>query len=142
MANPHKARGTAWESAVVTFLRGRLAGQGLARLGDIRRQASDRALEQPPDEMSVDDIRRQVQMGRLDIGDVHAAPFALECKNVKEITLASFVEQAEREAVNARMPYGAAVIKRRGKGAGQGYVVMSLETFARVLAEIRTNTAR
>lgn len=115
MGNPNKRRGTAWESAVVRFLRETLAGR-------------------------TDDIRRQVQMGHADIGDVHADPFALECKNTRQYDLAAFVEQAEREAENAGLPYGAAVVKRRGKGPGHGYVVMSLATFARVLSELRRNT--
>ncbi|GGQ07912.1 signal transduction protein with GAF and PtsI domain [Actinomadura coerulea] len=132
MANPNKRKGTAWESAVVTFLRGRLAGAGLAGL---------------------DDIRRQVQMGRADIGDVHAAPFVLECKNTAQLTLSAFVDQANREARNAQLDadmhgtagrryFGVAVVKRRGKGTGDGYAVMDLETFARVLAVIRANSDR
>ena len=111
VSNPSKRKGTEWETAGVRYLR-----------------------EMVP---ASDDIRRVAQTGRMDIGDVHAAPFCLEFKNVREITLASFVEQAEREARHAGLDYGVAVVKRRGKGTAAGYVVMSLETFAAVLAEIR-----
>jgi len=119
VSNPNKARGTAWESAVVTYLRTAL-------------ECCDG---------TADDVRRQVQMGRHDIGDIHAAPFALEAKNEKTITLASYVDQAEREAKNAGLPYGAAVVKRRGKGVASGYVVLSLATFAAVLGELREKCA-
>lgn len=107
----NKRVGTQWETAGVRYLR-----------------------EQVP---ASDDIRRVAQTGRLDIGDAHARPFALEFKNVAQINLASFVDQAEREAENAGMPYGVAIVKRRGKGPAAGYVVMSLETFAKVLAHLR-----
>lgn len=111
MSNANKRRGTEWETAGTRYLR-----------------------EHVPDG---DDIRRVAQTGRLDIGDVHARPFVLEFKNVAKVDLAAFVDQAETEAANAGLPYGVAVVKRRGKGAAAGYVVLSLATFARVLAHIR-----
>ena len=115
MSNPQKRRGTAWESAGVAYLR-----EALEALG-----------------VPFRDIRRVAQTGQRDIGDVHADPFALEFKNERTLRLAAYVDQAEREAEAAGLPYGVAVVKRRGKGAGQGYVVMSLATFARLLAHIR-----
>ncbi|GAA2609751.1 hypothetical protein SMC26_39535 [Actinomadura fulvescens] len=114
MSNPNKRRGTEWETAGTRFLRAEV-----------------------PDG---DDIRRVAQTGRLDIGDVHAAPFALEFKNTAKLELAAYVDQAEAEAHNAGLPFGAAVVKRRGKGPGAGYVVLSLATFARLLAYLRANT--
>lgn len=123
MSNPNKRRGTEWETAGVRFLRDILEG-----------------LRAP-----FADVRRVAQTGRADIGDAHADPFALEFKNTAQINLAAFVDQAEREALNAGLPFGAAVVKRRGKGPGHGYVVMSLETFGRVLAlirNLRANTPR
>jgi len=112
VSNPSKRRGTEWETAVTRFLREELGDHG-------------------------DDIRRVAQTGRHDTGDIRAVPFALECKNVAKIDLAAFVEQAEREAGHAGVPYGAAVVKRRGKGPAAGYVVVSLATFARILAYMR-----
>jgi hypothetical protein len=35
---------------------------------------------------------------------------------------------------NARQPFAVVVVKRRGKGTGQAYVAMSLETFCRLEA--------
>lgn len=126
MTNRNKAKGTAWETDGARFLNVELGMYD-----------EDGEFLDPTDP---DNVRRQVQMGAKDVADVWARPFALEFKNEKTITLASYVEQAEREARNARLPYGAAVVKQRGKGAAAGYVVMSLATFARVLAEIRANT--
>ena len=108
MANPAKRKGTAWESDIVRYLR----------------------------ENGHDDARRVAQTGRLDQGDIHVGPFVIEAKNVSSITLASFVAQAERERDNAAMPYGVAVVKRRGKGAASGYVVMSLAQFSEMLDEL------
>lgn len=115
MSNPNKRRGTEWETAGVRYLR-----------------------EEVPDG---DGIRRVAQTGRLDIGDAHAVPFCLEFKNVAKIDLPGFVEQAEREAANAGLDYGFAVIKRRGKGAAAGYAVTSYATLARLIAEVRESRA-
>lgn len=114
MSNPSKRKGTAWESSVVTYLR----------------------------EAGHDDARRVAQTGRLDQGDIHVpgAGVVIEAKNTATITLASFVDQAEKEAGHARMPYGVAVVKRRGKGAASGYAVMSLATLARVLDALKDSS--
>lgn len=106
MSHPNKARGTRWESAVRDYLRDR----GLPAF-------------------------RKVQEGARDVGDlgVWGLPFVLEAKDHASIDLAGFVDQANREAHNAREPYGVAVVKRRGKGVHQGYVVMDLETFVSIL---------
>jgi hypothetical protein len=111
VSNASKRRGTEWETAGVRYLRENV--------------------------LRGDDIRRVAQTGRLDIGDAHARPFCLEFKNVAKIDLAAFVDQAETEALNAGLPYGVAVVKRRGKGPAAGYVVTSLATFARILAGMR-----
>ena len=44
-----------------------------------------------------------------------------------KITLSSILGEALLEAKNADLPFGAAVIKRRGKGVKDSYVVMTLE---------------
>lgn len=101
MANRNKAKGTAWETAIVNFLRE--AGIVASRV---------------------------VQHGRFDEGDIHVeGDYVIEAKNVQKIDLASFVEQAQSEALNAKRPFFAAVIKRRGKNASQGYVVTTLENW-------------
>lgn len=78
-----------------------------------------------------------------DVGDIDGVlGFCLEAKAHKQIDLAGFVDEATREAKNAdshRPPgaatYGAAVIKRRGKGTEQAYVVLELRDFARLVKE-------
>lgn len=72
----------------------------------------------------------------LDKGDIIGVPgFALECKNQTQIKLAEFLAEALIEAVHAKKKYGAAVIKRRGKGVAESYVVMSLAQFTELLRE-------
>ena len=82
------------------------------------------------------DAERAYGAGRPeDIGDVVGVPgVCIECKAAKSIDLAGFVDEAERERLNARQPYGVAVVKRRGKSTDNAYVVMSLESFARFAA--------
>ncbi|GAB7187117.1 hypothetical protein ATKI12_6948 [Kitasatospora sp. Ki12] len=110
MANPSKRRGTEWESAVRAYLQ----------------------------EHHNSETRRNVQMGAKDIGDLdgyylHAA----ECKDEKTITLSSYIAQANREAVNAHQPYGAAIIKRRRANVATGYVVRDLETDVRLVNRLK-----
>lgn len=108
MANPQKAKGTRWESAVVTFLR----------------------------DLGFSEARREVQRGRLDVGDVGGFPsWALECKAYKTVgfsALAEFVTQAKREAENAGKPWGAVVLKRPRGGTADAFVIMDLATWAEV----------
>lgn len=105
--NKSKIKGTAWESAIVTFLRAR----GWPH-------AERRALQ-----------------GNLDRGDVAGCPgIVIEAKACKEITLAAFLDEAETERENDHADIGVAWIKRRGKaGAGDGYVVMSGDAFTWLL---------
>ncbi|MFD3952227.1 hypothetical protein ACFWRC_19650 [Streptomyces albidoflavus] len=110
MANPSKAKGTAFETAVVTYL---------------REHHDPRA-------------HRNVQMGAKDIGDIDGYHLhAVEAKAEKTITLADYVAQANREAINAGKPYGCAVVKRRMKGTADAYVVRDLATDVRLMNRLR-----
>jgi len=113
MANPQKAKGTRWESAVVTFLR----------------------------DLGFPEARREVQRGRLDVGDVGGFPlWALECKAYKTVSfsvLAEFATQAKREAVNAGKPWGAVVLKRPRASTADAFVIMDLATWAEVEKALR-----
>jgi glycosylphosphatidylinositol transamidase (GPIT) subunit GPI8 len=109
-ANPAKAKGTAWESALVGYLR----------------------------EHHNPGAHRNVQMGSRDIGDVDGYYLhALEAKAEKAITLADYIAQANREAIHAGMPFGCAVVKRRMKGVQDGYVVRDVRTDVRLLNRMR-----
>lgn len=109
-ANPAKAKGTAWETAWTRYIQ----------------------------ENHNPAAHRNVQMGRLDIGDVsgyylHAA----ELKAEKTITLSDYIAQANREAMHADQPFGCAVVKRRMKGVADGYVVRDVRTDVRLLNRLR-----
>jgi hypothetical protein len=115
MSSPAKRKGTRWESAVRDFLR------EFPILKHARRVAAE---------------------GRLDIGDVHAWPFCLQCKNQRSFDLAGWVRDAETQASQAEFPYGVAVVKAPGKGTERGYAVMSLATFRRLAADHLESSGR
>jgi hypothetical protein len=83
------------------------------------------------------DAERAFGAGRPeDIGDVVGIPgVAVEVKNHACLELAQWIDEADRERVNAKQPYGVVVVKRRGKSAAQSYVVCDLATFARLIGD-------
>jgi hypothetical protein len=106
----NKGKGTAWESAIVAYLR------------DHHNPAT----------------RRNVQMGAKDIGDIDGYYLhALEAKAEKTITLSDYIAQANREAIHAGAPFGCAVVKRRMKGTADAYVVRDLATDVRLMNRFR-----
>jgi hypothetical protein len=121
VTNRNKAKGTAWESEIVT---------------ELRAQGHDSA-------------RRVVQAGAADVGDVHLGAIlsplvAIEAKNEKALTFSSYVDEAKREGDNAGALYGGvAWVKRRGKASARdGYVVMDGQTFIDILHALDTQLAR
>ncbi|MCZ0980133.1 hypothetical protein O1L60_17340 [Streptomyces diastatochromogenes] len=66
MANPSKARGTAWESAVRDHL-----NEALGLVDDTGRLK---------DIFSALNVRRAAQEGARDVGDVHCPPFVLSAR--------------------------------------------------------------
>ncbi|MGW2425077.1 hypothetical protein ACWC0C_38545 [Streptomyces sp. NPDC001709] len=118
MANPNKAKGTAWESSVRDYLN--------AFLGLVDESG---AFLNPFDGHNV---RRPAQEGAKDVGDIHAAPFVLEAKNTKSPAVPTWIRQAEIEAVHAGFPYGVVVQKVRGAAVRNGRVHVSVRTWTRV----------
>lgn len=109
-SNPSKQKGTAWESAIVGYLR----------------------------EHHNPGVHRNVQMGARDIGDIAGYYLhALEAKAEKTITLPEYIAQANRERIHAGEPFGCAVVKRRMKGVADGYVVRDVRTDVRLLNRLR-----
>lgn len=116
MSNPAKRKGTAWESLLVATLSGFFRGRyGLAP-------------------------RRVAQQGHDDLGDIHGvSPFVGQAKAYADITtalregLAGAVVQAGR----AGECYGVAFVKRPRGSAGEGYAVLRVEDWARVLLRLR-----
>ena len=109
MTNRSKSRGTAWESAVVTYLQAR----GWPH-------AERRALH-----------------GALDCGDIAGiVGVVIECQSAAKVELAAWLDEAKAEGLNARADLAAAWFKRRGKTSpGGGFVVMDGETFTWLLKE-------
>lgn len=106
-------RGTRWETAVVKF--------GL-----------EKGLE----------LRRAVQAGREDVGDIHGlADAIIQAKDAVQHELAKWVDDAERQAYAAGVPWGVVVLKRRrGKkssgSVGSAYAFMSLDTLFEIFADL------
>lgn len=101
-----RQKGTAFETAVVRYLQDQ--GFGAAE--------------------------RRALSGKNDRGDVAGLPgWTLELKAEKAISLASYVDEARTEAVNAGTDLYAAVVKRRGKGVSEAYVVLPLQVFVKAL---------
>jgi hypothetical protein len=115
MANPSKARGTRWESAIRDYLNGVL---GYSHPTDWRL------------------VKRQAQEGAKDVGDLHAWPFILEAKDVKSPAVPTWLRQAEAEAVNAGFPYGVVIHKVRGKGPALARVHITEATWLRMVDSV------
>ncbi len=118
VANLNKARGTAWESDVRGYL-----NTSLGLVDDAGKFL---------DPFDAHNVRRPAQEGAADVGDVHAVPFVLECKDVKSPAVPTWLRQAEVEAVNAGFPYGVAVVKTRRQNVRRGRVHFGFATWTRV----------
>ena len=76
-----------------------------------------------------------------DRGDIDGvAGWVIEAKNQKTIELARWADEAKGEAENCQHPAypappWAVIAKRRGRPVSDAYVVMSLEQFARLMAD-------
>ena len=130
MSNPNKARGTAWESAVRDYLNGYL---GLYVEGWRQLPPGITKFRNPADPLN---IKRQAQEGIHDVGDLHAWPFIVECKDVKNPAVPTWLRQAEVEAANAGFPYGVAVHKERGSGVFHGQVHFGVRAWTRVRLQL------
>ena len=114
MPNPNKAKGSAFERAVINYLR---------------------------DEWRGLEAFRPRQEGNEDVGDIHSGSFTIQCKDYASVAdalrigVAGAVKQAA--ARNAReggySSHPVALIKRRGKGPAEAYAVMRLEDFAELM---------
>jgi hypothetical protein len=112
MTSPQAAKGGKWEREVLSFFR----ANGYPR------------------------AYRPRQEGYEDVGDIHAGGMVLQAKDwsnwqaaIRE-GLDGAVVQAENanRAMRAGM-LGAAVVKRARRGVGDGYVVMRLSDFVRLM---------
>lgn len=87
------------------------------------------------------DIDRRVKHGAKDTGDISGVflggrRVVIECKNQKQMKLASWTDEAKREAENDNAPYWFVIHKRKGKGVekmGETYVTTTLEQLAEMM---------
>jgi len=109
MTTPEKAKGSQWERDIAKYL---------VEAGFIYAE------------------RRYGAGNTQDKGDINGLPgLVIEAKNHKTMDFAGWLREAERERQNAKADYGIVVAKRRGKGAAEAYVVMTLADFARLWRE-------
>jgi hypothetical protein len=111
----NKAKGTKWE---VDLVKG-LGGFFLGRFGLMP--------------------RRVAQEGFHDTGDLHGiSPFIGQAKNWKswEDAMREGLDGAEKQKLEAGEPFGVAFVKRVRKPVGKGYAVMTVETWARLVARL------
>jgi hypothetical protein len=102
-------RGTAWESAVVRYLRA--SGWPYAE--------------------------RRALAGNQDRGDIAGVPGAvIECKHVARTDLSGWLDEAEAERDNDGARHGAVWLKRRGTtDPGRSYVLLSGDDYVRLLRD-------
>lgn len=116
MSNPSKAKGTRWESAIAAHLRER---------------------DLP--------AHRVVQTGSSDVGDIHGvSPFVIQAKDRRDVLdgIREGLDAVQKQAAAAGERWGVVVAKRARKPVGEAYVVMRLDTFAELLAELHGQERR
>jgi hypothetical protein len=110
-----KAKGTAWESRIVQYLR----------------------------ESGLPAVERRALNGATDKGDIAGLPLVIEAKNCKTTALAAWVDEATAEARNAGAPVGVVWHHRRGKASpGEGFVTMRGEDFLVLLRALIDQAGR
>ncbi len=112
MSNRAKQKGTSWETAIVNWL-------------------NERGLR----------ARRLALAGAKDEGDIEVQAWGLhlEAKNCRQLSLAQWVAEADVETDNAGR-HVVVVAKRVGKtDPGEGYVVMPLRRFYRILQSAQSD---
>lgn len=117
MTNPQKAKGSAYERSIVTFLRERGFAVDRTRAGWVD-----------------------------DRGDVHGishpnlGPFTVECKNHRTMALAGWMEELAREVAANCGSLGAVVHKRKGVAdPADQYATLPLWMLVRLLREAGYN---
>lgn len=106
MSHPSKVKGTRWESAVRDWFNS---------LGF--------------------DVVRPALHGSVDKGDLFGVPgWTIQCKDTARLDLAGAVDDAIEQARNARTAFAVAIVKRRRRGVGDAYAVMTLAQWATLLS--------
>lgn len=102
-----KQKGTAWETACVTYLR----------------------------DHGFPHAERRTLMGRYDMGDINAGPgLVVECKSEKKFTLSVYVDELDEEMSNANAWTGAVWLKRPGTtNVAHGYAITPIGVYVPLL---------
>ncbi len=113
MSNPSKQKGTAFETAVVEYLKSR----GIA-------------------------CERRALHGNTDKGDIAGVPdWTFELKNRRTLDIGGAVDEARTEALNARTPWYVAIVKRPRKGSpADAFAVMPLSELVVLILELQRRT--
>ena len=82
-------------------------------------------------------VVRPHQEGYNDVGDIHLDPFTLQAKDVTRLDISGWLSDVETQRQNAGARYGAVVWKRRQRPAGDAVVMMTLDTFRALVADLR-----
>lgn len=82
--------------------------------------------------------QRPRQVGFKDLGDIHLDPFVIQAKDYADLVSALLrgTEGALAQSKNSGLPYGVAVIKRRGKSVDRSYVATTLDVFRRFVVRL------
>jgi len=110
MANPNKAKGTAWETAICRFL----IANGF-------------------------DARRKVQRGSHDEGDVEIRELpdvVVQAKNQGQLRLPEWMDATTDQGMAAAAPLAFLIMKRRGAAVEHAYVACTLAVFAELMNEL------
>ena len=101
--NKSKAKGTAWETAVVEYLK----NKGI-------------------------NCERRALNGADDRGDIvifDRPSLVLECKSEKAFNLSSYMAETAAEVFNAGGDFGVTILKAPRKSVGKAYVILEFDSF-------------
>jgi hypothetical protein len=117
MSNANKAKGTRWESAIVTAF-----GEFFGRRWGLHPY-------------------RPAQAGAKDVGDIHGvSPFVLQAKDDKSHDFSGWLDGPRGvtvQAANAGEHFGAVIVKRPRRPVGAAYAVMRAMDLARLIVRLR-----
>lgn len=83
-------------------------------------------------------VVKRPRVTTADVGDIHAGPVCIECKNYSNVTRAvrDAVTEAATACANAGLTYAVGVVKRPGvTDPAAQYVALRLDTFTELLRE-------
>jgi hypothetical protein len=115
VSNPSKQKGTAFETAVVEFLKPHFPT-----------------------------VERRALHGNTDKGDIAGIEgWTFELKNRKTLDVGGAVDEATLEAMNANTPYGVAIIKRPRRGdVAHAFAVMPLAQLVTIIHALNNRAVR